>query len=46
MRVDSQLAFFKRLQVVGVLHTCFLLIIFVFEEFLGFELMALWIDFG
>lgn len=43
MRGDSELTFFKRLQVVGVLHACFLLSIFIFEGFLGFELIAWWI---
>lgn len=44
MCVDSELTFFKRLQVVGVLHACFLLIIFIIEGLLGFELITWWIN--
>ncbi len=44
MSAYSELTFFKRLQVVSVLHACFLLIVFLCEAFLGFELIAWWIE--
>lgn len=39
MSAYFELTFFKRLQVVRVLHACSLIIVFLFEAFLGFELM-------
>jgi len=41
---NDELTLFKRLQVVGVLHACLILIFFILEDFVGVAVMEWWIE--
>lgn len=44
MSANDELTLFKRLQVVGVLHACLILIFFILEDFVGVAVMEWWIE--
>lgn len=45
MSTNDELALFNRLQFVGVLYACLILIFFMLEDFVGVTMMEWWIEY-